>query len=257
MKSLFLSLALWVCCASAFAQTTVTGKVVDKKGEPIPGAKVQVKGTGTSVLTNMDGTFSIETTQSKPKLRATYVGWNTTIKKAGQGDNIIKMGKSSWWTEKPDHYQWFLGANVAFPGSAESAFAGVSPGIMFGRVKNVGWYIKGQFNGCMSGHDCNTWTTGKTKTNYMSGMGGIIVRLGCPIHLNLGFGYAKSLVGDEQICGSYSVRPNGHNGSYSGMISDMGVMLRIKHLFIHAGAQLELFHGADHAAGNFGIGYIF
>ena len=45
--------------AAAFAQSTVTGKVVDAKGEPVVGAGVQIKGTRTGVVTDLDGHFSL------------------------------------------------------------------------------------------------------------------------------------------------------------------------------------------------------
>lgn len=43
----------------AFAQTTVTGKVTDTKGEAIIGAGVLVKGTQTGTVTDLDGTYSV------------------------------------------------------------------------------------------------------------------------------------------------------------------------------------------------------
>ena len=38
----------------------ITGKVVDATGEPIIGASVLVKGTGTGTVTNVDGGFSVD-----------------------------------------------------------------------------------------------------------------------------------------------------------------------------------------------------
>ncbi len=38
---------------------TITGKVVDTAGEPIPGATVVVKGTTTGTITDMDGNFTL------------------------------------------------------------------------------------------------------------------------------------------------------------------------------------------------------
>ncbi len=39
---------------------TITGKVVDVAGEPIIGASVLVKGSGTGSVTDIDGKFSVE-----------------------------------------------------------------------------------------------------------------------------------------------------------------------------------------------------
>ena len=61
------------CCAlllfisvNAFAQqqVTVTGNVKDEKGEPIIGANVIVKGTGTGSVTNVEGDFSLANVQN-------------------------------------------------------------------------------------------------------------------------------------------------------------------------------------------------
>lgn len=43
----------------AFAQTKISGKVIDSKGLPIPGAVVQIKGTSIGTATDIDGKFSI------------------------------------------------------------------------------------------------------------------------------------------------------------------------------------------------------
>ena len=52
-------LAVLTMGLQAFAQNAVTGKVVDSKGEPIAAAGVQVKGTNTGVITDLDGNFRI------------------------------------------------------------------------------------------------------------------------------------------------------------------------------------------------------
>ncbi|MGG6548742.1 UNVERIFIED_CONTAM: carboxypeptidase-like regulatory domain-containing protein, partial [Prevotella sp. 15_C9] len=41
----------------------ITGKVMDATGEPIIGASVLVKGTGTGTVTNVDGNFSVDAQQ--------------------------------------------------------------------------------------------------------------------------------------------------------------------------------------------------
>ena len=58
-----------------FAQTkTITGKVVDEKGEIIIGASVAVKGTSRGTITNLDGGFSI-VAGSKEVLNVTLIGY--------------------------------------------------------------------------------------------------------------------------------------------------------------------------------------
>jgi TonB-linked SusC/RagA family outer membrane protein len=60
MRKMFLLLCVVVFCAvQAWAQRTLTGKVTDEKGIPIPNASVFVKGTSTGTITKPDGTFSL------------------------------------------------------------------------------------------------------------------------------------------------------------------------------------------------------
>lgn len=258
-KSLLLNLALMLCCEFAIAQTTVSGTVVDTNGNPMPGAKVQVKGTKEFTITNMDGTFSVNSPKPKFKLVSNYVGWNTEVMKAKDG-MVIKMGKSDWWHEKPTKWQWFLGVNAAFPGTGETVFSGVAPGIMFGKVKNYGWYCKLQTNGDMDEHYCHSWTTGKTTSTYTSATAGLLFRLGCPIHLYLGFGMMESKVGDKLVCGGVVEREDEH---IDGMLMDVGTMIRYHRFFVQAGVQLPYGHRDFEdgprgiAAGTFGIGYCF
>ena len=89
-KLLMLSVALATLSMPAMAQNAITGTVTDTKGAPMPGAKVQIKGTNESVLTNMDGTFSIVTNKKNPKLRAEYAGWDATTKTGKDGMVIVE-----------------------------------------------------------------------------------------------------------------------------------------------------------------------
>ena len=62
-KKLFLSLLVsCLLMGAAVAQnSTVTGRVTDEKGEPIPGASVQIKGSKTGgTAANADGTFTLK-----------------------------------------------------------------------------------------------------------------------------------------------------------------------------------------------------
>jgi len=43
----------------AFAQNVVSGKVTDDQGEPLVGVGIQVKGTQTGTMTDLDGTYSM------------------------------------------------------------------------------------------------------------------------------------------------------------------------------------------------------
>ena len=77
--------ALMLACGSPYyygnqmvaqtkAQTgTVTGSVVDDKGEPLIGAAVRVKGTKVGVNTDINGKFSIKASPNAT-LEISYVG---------------------------------------------------------------------------------------------------------------------------------------------------------------------------------------
>jgi TonB-dependent starch-binding outer membrane protein SusC len=59
-KLLLLLMAVVISIGQLWAQQrTITGKVTDDKGAPIPNASVMVKGTNTGVSTKNDGTFSL------------------------------------------------------------------------------------------------------------------------------------------------------------------------------------------------------
>lgn len=74
MRPLLLVLLMFVT-SLAFAQTkTVTGNVVDEKGEPVIGVTVQVKGTTTGTITNLEGTFTIKVAE-KAMLQFTSIGY--------------------------------------------------------------------------------------------------------------------------------------------------------------------------------------
>ena len=82
--------ALWLCCLlfpcivsaqetppppaqsannqRAVRTMTVSGTVKDEAGAPLPGASVLVKGTRTSVLTNIDGKFELKDISSTATL---------------------------------------------------------------------------------------------------------------------------------------------------------------------------------------------
>ena len=55
---------------------TVSGIVVDEKGESVIGASIQVKGTGTGTITDIDGNFSIEAPETSI-LIISYIGYKS------------------------------------------------------------------------------------------------------------------------------------------------------------------------------------
>lgn len=77
MKRLKLIFAcLFISVGLAFAQSTkITGTVVDEKGEPSIGASVQLKGSKTGTITDLNGKFTIAVPNSKSVLIFSSVGY--------------------------------------------------------------------------------------------------------------------------------------------------------------------------------------
>lgn len=60
--------------ASAQQQKTVSGKVTDTTGAPLPGVSVVVKGTASGVTTNADGSYSLPNVPGTATLQFSFVG---------------------------------------------------------------------------------------------------------------------------------------------------------------------------------------
>ena len=56
-------------------QKTITGRVMDALNEGMPGVNVQVKGTTTGTITNLDGDFTITVPNAKSTLVFTFIGY--------------------------------------------------------------------------------------------------------------------------------------------------------------------------------------
>lgn len=59
----------------------INGKVTDSNGEPVIGASIQVKGTSTGTITDMDGNFSLTAVEGQ-LLNVTYIGYQSVLVKA-------------------------------------------------------------------------------------------------------------------------------------------------------------------------------
>lgn len=91
-KLSFLLFAVLFCSISAFAQTTIKGKIIDKDTkEPLIGVSVfsEVAKTGTS--TDLDGSFIIKVTSVSGKLDITYVGYKSMKLDAAADLGTIEM----------------------------------------------------------------------------------------------------------------------------------------------------------------------
>ena len=79
MKKILLCL-LMLFGAFGFAQTTVTGTVVDQSNVPILGANVVIVGKAVGAVTDFDGKFTLSTEEVPPfKVKVTSVGFSEAI----------------------------------------------------------------------------------------------------------------------------------------------------------------------------------
>lgn len=76
-KILCLGVVLLLMTTLSWAQRTVTGKVTDDKGIPLPNVSVMVKGTNVGTVTNNDGTYSLNVPANGRILVFTYADMNS------------------------------------------------------------------------------------------------------------------------------------------------------------------------------------
>ena len=67
---------------------TITGKVVDQKGQPVIGATVIVQNTSRGDITSADGSFRVEGVKVGDNLEVAFIGYVTKIVPVGTETNI-------------------------------------------------------------------------------------------------------------------------------------------------------------------------
>ncbi|PWG81476.1 SusC/RagA family TonB-linked outer membrane protein [Pararcticibacter amylolyticus] len=76
---------------AAIKRMDVRGKVVDEKGQPLPGVTVTVKGTDRAVITGSDGEYMITNVNEGSELFFSFIGYKTTSVKARAEMPVISM----------------------------------------------------------------------------------------------------------------------------------------------------------------------
>ncbi len=234
-KTLIIVLMLLSSLNMVVAQNELRGKVVDSDGKPIAGVRITDSKGENVTVSDMNGQFKFNTAEEIQRVKASYMGLGDASAKAKPG-MVIKMGSNSWWNKKPEKYQWFVGPQVVL--TSEDGHP--SFGLMVGRLKNWGWYVRGNFNGLIS--DCNEhyddtpiFDGRKPIVRHWSATAGVIRRLGCPIHLYLGAGFTQRRVAWEAIDGQrYLYYPE----SYIGPTGEAGLMVRCNNFFVNGSAMI-------------------
>ena len=83
-----MSLALIFACTFIYAQTEITGSVVDETGEGVIGATVMEKGTTNGTVTDFDGNFKLKVEAGKI-LVFTYIGYEKQEIPAQNGMKVV------------------------------------------------------------------------------------------------------------------------------------------------------------------------
>ncbi len=87
-------IALFCLCLSTitFAQTDISGKVVDQSLEPILGANVIVSGTGTGTATDFDGNFTLRVDQAPPfTVQISSIGFETQSQEITTNNQVLNI----------------------------------------------------------------------------------------------------------------------------------------------------------------------
>ena len=92
----FLTLAFSMIATLAFAQSTITGTVLDEDGNPVPGANIVVQGTTEGVAADFDGNFTITTSQPIPfDLEISSVGFGSKVVNVTSSDQSLEISLAS------------------------------------------------------------------------------------------------------------------------------------------------------------------
>ena len=91
LKTFIMSMIISTCCMMTYAQTRVTGNVVDAFGESVIGASILEKGTSNGTITDIDGNFSLSVSQGAI-LQISYIGYiSQEVTVTGQPLSIILL----------------------------------------------------------------------------------------------------------------------------------------------------------------------
>ena len=68
-------LVLLLSTVSAFAQSKVTGRVIDAQGSALPGVSILVRGTTTGTVTTAEGDYTLNVARGNETLVFSYIGY--------------------------------------------------------------------------------------------------------------------------------------------------------------------------------------
>ena len=237
-------LALALASTAAMAQSTriIKGAVVDKNGNPLPGATVEATNGAESTTVDADGTFSLEVSRWLNTATARYAGMRKKTLKVQDGDMVFRLSPKI-------EGQWFVNV-VAGVVTLDRTFdeydmlpnTTYSLGLMGGFLgKNWGGYTKLLWilnSSDVSEPAVPTVTIGATKRVFSF------------MHAYAGAGYGKLNGVDEEY--------NRDVSNSDAMAFDLGAIFRVKK---HISANVGISWVTDFDQANYyfsaGVGYVF
>jgi len=98
LKRLLLSAMLILVCTIVYAQSEITGTVVDEFGDGLYGTTVVEKGTSNGTVTDLDGNFTLKVAEGTP-LVISFIGFETLEVPAKQGMKVTLKENTSELSE--------------------------------------------------------------------------------------------------------------------------------------------------------------
>ena len=254
MKKVFFMLALALTSTAAMAQSTriIKGAVVDKNGNPLPGATVEATNGAESTTADADGTFSMEVSRWLNTATARYAGMRKKTLEVQDGDMVFRLSPKF-------EMDWFLNVVSGVVTIESHAFNTDVPnttyslGLMGGFLgKNWGGYTKLLWtpnSSFASEPAVPTVTIGATKRVFSF------------MHAYAGAGYGKvNVVYGETLKIPSSDEELSYYDSWNkdAMAFDLGAIFRVKK---HISANVGISCVTDFDQANYyfsaGVGYVF
>ena len=98
LQRFLMSITLIFACTVMYAQTEITGTVIDENGEGVIGATVMEKGTSNGTVTDFDGNFTLKVEEGKT-LVITYIGYDPVEVVAAPNLNVSLVQNASQLAE--------------------------------------------------------------------------------------------------------------------------------------------------------------
>lgn len=128
LKHFLLFAVLFIfCTATAVAQATLKGKIVDSESnEPLIGATVSVQGSTQGAVTDIDGLFSLKVTTSGATIEFKYLGYKTkTMKITKRGE--VDLGTISMESDSHVLSDVVITSSIAVARKTPVAVSSVAP----------------------------------------------------------------------------------------------------------------------------------